>query len=176
MQIMQQASYYHLKKRPRTAPPTELARPLALKAFVARFEAWLNLSHLEKAKVLVTVRTIAMTVGRNVSTVLEAWQFACLMHAYGIRHTVFRTLRHRQDSPTKLSQINSNLTIATTPSATQLTGWAYTPSQKNLLSVALICLVSGSALSKTQFESPDCELTSFHQRRPTSLRPAIFFR
>lgn len=38
-----------------------LVSPLALNAFVARLEAWLNLSHRENARVFVTVRTMAMT-------------------------------------------------------------------------------------------------------------------
>lgn len=58
---------YHLKKRPSIAPPRLLASPLALKAFVAMLEAWLNLSHREKAKVFVTVRTMAMTAKGRVS-------------------------------------------------------------------------------------------------------------
>ena len=44
------------------APPRLLARPLAEKAPVAIFVAWLNLSQREKARVFVTARTMAMTV------------------------------------------------------------------------------------------------------------------
>lgn len=88
----------------------------------------------------------------------------------------FKIKCEESDIPTKLSQINSNLKIATIPKATQLTGCEYNANQKNLLSVALICLVSGSADSKTQLLSPDCTLTSFHQRRPTNLLPAMFLR
>lgn len=51
----------HLKKRPSTAPPRLLARPLAEKAPVAIFVAWLNLSQREKARVFVTASTMAMT-------------------------------------------------------------------------------------------------------------------
>jgi hypothetical protein len=78
--------------------------------------------------------------------------------------------------PTKLNQIKCNLKIATIPSATQLTGCEYNANQKNRLSVALICLASGSADSKTQLPSPDCAFTSFHQRRPTKRLPAMFLR
>lgn len=88
----------------------------------------------------------------------------------------FKITCENSNIPTKLSQINSNLKIATIPKATQLTGCEYNANQKNLLSVALICLVSGSADSKTQLLSPDCTLTSFHQRRPTNLLPAMFLR
>jgi hypothetical protein len=52
----------YLKNRPRTAPPRLLARPLAEKAPVAMFVAWLNLSQREKARVFVTANTIAITV------------------------------------------------------------------------------------------------------------------
>lgn len=81
------------------------------------------------------------------------------------------------DSPTKLSQITLlNLTIARTARPIQSAGAAYKLSQKNLLSVAVIIRVLGSEDSKTQCESPVDVFTSFHQRRPTSLRPAMFLR
>lgn len=62
---MEPAPRDHLKKRPSVAPPILLASPLALNAFVARFDAWLNLSQLKKAVVLVTVRRVAMTAYIN---------------------------------------------------------------------------------------------------------------
>ena len=66
--------------------------------------------------------------------------------------------------------------MATIPNTTQLTGCEYNANQKNLLSVAFICLDSGSADSNTQFPSPEEALTSFHQRKPTNLLPAMFLR
>jgi hypothetical protein len=57
----------YLKKRPSTAPPRLLARPLAEKAPVAIFVAWLNLSQREKARVFVTANTIAITNSYTVS-------------------------------------------------------------------------------------------------------------
>jgi len=41
-----------------------LANPPEYNAFDAKFVAWLNLSHLEKAKVFVIVSTIAMTAAQ----------------------------------------------------------------------------------------------------------------
>jgi len=59
---MTQLLVSHRKKRPSTAPPRLLARPLAEKAPVAIFVAWLNLSQREKARVFVTASTMAITV------------------------------------------------------------------------------------------------------------------
>lgn len=81
------------------------------------------------------------------------------------------------NSPTKLSQMTLlNRTIASTASAIHSAGAAYRLSQKNLLSVAVMVRVFGSEDSKTQCESPVVVLTSFHQRRPTRRRPAMFLR
>lgn len=44
------------------------ARLVVPRAEPARFEAWLNLSHLEKARVFIIVRAKAMTVQNDVST------------------------------------------------------------------------------------------------------------
>lgn len=55
-------------------------------------------------------------------------------------------------------------------------GVAYRLNQKKRLSVALMVRVFGSELSKTQCDSPFEALTSFHQRRPTRRRPAMFLR
>lgn len=79
--------------------------------------------------------------------------------------------------PTKLSQITfCNLTIANIASPIHSAGVAYRLSQKKRLSVALMVRVFGSELSKTQCDSPEEVLTSFHQRRPTRRRPAMFLR
>lgn len=43
-------------------PATACANPPVLIALLAKLVAWLNLSHLEKARVLVMVRTSAITV------------------------------------------------------------------------------------------------------------------
>lgn len=79
--------------------------------------------------------------------------------------------------PTKLSQMTLfSLMIARMASPIHSAGVAYRLSQKKRLSVALMVRVLGSELSKTQCESPVAVLTSFHQRRPTRRRPAMFFR
>lgn len=79
--------------------------------------------------------------------------------------------------PIKLSQITpTNLTIAKMANPTQSAGVTYRLSQKNRLSVAEIVRTLGSEDSKTQCESPEVVLTSFHQRRPTRRRPAMFLR
>lgn len=77
----------------------------------------------------------------------------------------------------RLSQITpTNLTMAKMASPTHRAGVAYILSQKKRLSVVLMVRTLGSEDSKTQCESPVDVLTSFHQRRPTSRRPAMFFR
>ena len=72
--------------------------------------------------------------------------------------------------------MGSKLASATIARMTHRTGCAYSASQKKRLSVALMVRVSGSADSKTQRESPVAVSASFHQRSPTSRRPAMFFR
>jgi hypothetical protein len=87
------------------------------------------------------------------------------------------SLQHSNaDLPTSVNQINSKLTNAKIASRIHSTGWAYSAIQKKRLSVGFTSLVSGSADSKTQRPSPVWVSTSFHQRRPTSLRPAMFLR
>jgi hypothetical protein len=68
------------------------------------------------------------------------------------------------------------LTSASTASPTHNAGVRYIASQKNRLSVALMVLTFGSEDSKIQWESQFEVLTSFHQRRPTRRRPAMFLR
>lgn len=83
----------------------------------------------------------------------------------------------KDHSPTKLNQITLlSLIIARIAKPTHSAGAAYRLSQKNRLSVAVMVRVLGSEDSKTQCESPELTLTSFHQRRPTRRRPAIFLR
>lgn len=57
---------------------------------------------------------------------------------------------------------------------TQSMGCRYRASQKKRLSVALTTFVPGSLLSNTHCESPVWGSTSFHHRRPTRRRPAMF--
>lgn len=52
----------HLKKRPIIALPKLPAKPPVLNILVVKLDAWLNLSHLEKANVFVIVRTSAIPV------------------------------------------------------------------------------------------------------------------
>lgn len=52
---------HHPKNLPNSAVPTVLASPPVPIALFAILDAWLNLSHLEKANVFVIVRTIAIT-------------------------------------------------------------------------------------------------------------------
>lgn len=83
----------------------------------------------------------------------------------------------KKNLPTKLSQITLiNLTSARIANAIHSAGAAYRLSQKNRRSVELMARVLGSEDSKTQCESPVAEFTSFHQRRPTRRRPAMFLR
>lgn len=124
-------------------------------------EAWLNLSHREKARVFVMVRTRAIATSSQY-----------------IKRTETPPARKggQRDSPTSGSQMNLSLTRARMARATQSRGWAYMASQKKRPSVALTTLVPGSLLSKTQWLSPEAGSTSFHQRRPTRRRPAMFLR
>ena len=57
--------YHHLKNRPTMFPARVLANPPPLNAPLVRLEAWLNLSHLEKATVFVIVRTRAITISMS---------------------------------------------------------------------------------------------------------------
>lgn len=79
--------------------------------------------------------------------------------------------------PIRLSQITpTSLTIANIARPTHRAGVTYKLSQKNRLSVAVTVRTLGSDDSKTHCESPVEVSTSFHQRRPTSRRPAMFLR
>ncbi|KAL8687407.1 MAG: hypothetical protein Q9218_006406 [Villophora microphyllina] len=89
------------------------------------------------------------------------------------------------NSPTKLNQIGfCNLTTLTIANTTHSAGCAYNANQKNLLSVTFCAAAAPcdsilplrSCDSKTQCESPVPVSTSFHQRRPTRRRPAMFLR
>jgi hypothetical protein len=144
-----------------TRPPARfLASPDPYMAFEAKPLAWLNLSHLEKASVFVMVRTSAMTANMLAFLLsLKASSFP--QHSY---------------LPTKVNQINFNPTSAKMASTTHSTGCTYNAIQKNLLSVAFCSLDSGSADSNTQRPSPVVLSTSFHHRRPTKRRPAMFLR
>jgi hypothetical protein len=87
----------YLKKRPSTAPPRLLASPLAEKAPVAIFVAWLNLSQREKARVFVTARTIAITS----TPTLAKHSFSTL--SISSKHT-------NQTQPNKMQSENGNNT------------------------------------------------------------------
>lgn len=131
------------------------------KALFAKVEAWLNLSHREKATVFVIVRIRAIP--------------ASVKLVQNISNN--RPLYARFILPTRLSQITlTSLTIAKTAKPTHRAGVTYRLNQKNRLSVAVIVRTLGSEDSKTQCESPEVVLTSFHHRSPTSRRPAMFFR
>jgi hypothetical protein len=116
-----------------------LAKPPEFRALDARLVAWLNLSHLEKAIVLVVVSTRAIAIR--------------LLAVYSSNHLT-------QNSPTSVNHNGVsamkliNLMMATIPITTHRAGCAYRAIQKNRLSVALICRTSGSADSNTQCDSP----------------------
>ena len=79
--------------------------------------------------------------------------------------------------PTITSQMTPiSLTIASIARPTHKAGTMYMVSQKKRLSVALMVRVSGDEDSKTQWLSPVSTLTSFHHRKPTRRRPAMFLR
>lgn len=140
------------------------ARLPPLKALPAIFDAWLNLSHLEKARVLVIVRTSAIATG-EIRLVTLSCSPSLYLDKQGGKY-----------SPTSGNQINLNVKTATSTSRAHSTGWVYMAIQKKRLSVGLMVLVPGSLLSNTQCESPVAGSTSFHQRSPTSRRPAMFLR
>lgn len=151
------------KNRP-SMPPARLLTMFPESARLAKVDAWLNRSHRENATVLVMVKINAMTGTADRGQLLSP------------RKTPGRLTR-REDLPIKLSQMTLlRLTMARTASPTHNAGVTYKLSQKNLLSVALMVRVLGSDDSNTQCESPEAVLTSFHQRRPTNRRPAIFFK
>lgn len=144
-------------------PPAKLFTIFPPKARFAYVDAWLNLSLREKATVFVIVRTraIATTTNSISDPLSDPW---C-------------TRGGMKNSPTKLSQITLlSRIIARMANPTQSAGAAYRLNQKNRLSVAAIVRVLGSDDSNTQCESPVATLTSFHQRRPTKRRPAMFLR
>jgi hypothetical protein len=147
--------YQRPKNLPIIPPATFLAIPLVFNALPAKFDACPNLSHLEKASVLVIVKLNAMT--KTLSATLSA-------------HS------NTSNIPTRVNQINSMLKIATKARPIQSKGCEYSAIQKKRLSVALMTLVEGSELSNTQCDSPVCGLTSFHHRSPTRRRPAMFLR
>ena len=68
------------------------------------------------------------------------------------------------------------MTIDSTARPIHSAGCTYSASQKKRLSVLLPDAPRPSALSKTHVLSPVPVFTSFHHRRPTSRRPAMFFR
>lgn len=141
---------------PAKAPPD--------KAPPVKLDAWLNLSHLEKARVLVTVKHSAIAI----LPLAPIYSF--------LPFHIYQGCKKKTNIPTSVNQMNSNRKIATTASPTQSKGCEYSAIQKNLLSVALMILPDPSELSKTQCESPLCASTSFHHRSPTRRRPAMFLR
>ena len=88
-------------------------------ALEAKFDAWLNLSHREKARVFVMVRTNA------IATVPEAHQQNVIPSSTHIQWDLH--------SPFRLNQIgDSSLTSANIANPTQRAGCAYKANQKNL--------------------------------------------
>lgn len=156
----------YLKSLP-SMPPAKLdANPPVERALLANVDAWLNRSQREKATVFVMVKARAIAISKV---------------SKNKKYTTIQASAYKPggiiNSPTKLNQITPcNLTSARIASAIHNAGVAYRLNQKNLLSVALIVRVFGSELSKTQCESPLEVFTSFHHRRPTNLRPAMFLR
>ena len=148
-------------------PPAILVPIPPDRALLAKVDAWLNLSHLENAPVLVIVRIRAIASNWRQCHEITPW-----CQVWNKKGSLISL-----NSPTRLSQITFwSLTSARIARPIHRAGVAYRLSQKNLLSVALMTRVFGSELSKTQCDSPFDALTSFHQRSPTSRRPAIFFR
>ena len=151
----------YLKSLP-SRPPARLFTIDPPNALFAKVDAWLNLSHREKASVLVMVKASAMAV------------------KYQYRETLQETIPRgglSRYSPTRLSQITfCSLMMARMARPTHSAGATYRLSQKKRLSVAAMVREFGSEDSKTQCESPLDVLTSFHQRRPTRRRPAMFLR
>ena len=81
----------------------------------------------------------------------------------------------RRDVQMMLNQVTLSVMMDQTASSTHHAGCAYSAIQKKRLSVRFPSL-RPSADSKTHFESPVVVSTSFHQRSPTSRRPAMFLR
>jgi hypothetical protein len=155
-------------------PAMDLANPPPLNAEFARFDAWLNLSHLENAIVLVMVRIKAMAIYINIVILIYS------ISGKKNKEQVF-FFGGGEDSPTITNQIAfNNLTSARIASPTHNAGARYKLSQKNRLSVAFVA--PGSLAeeeeedSNTQCESPVEVFTSFHHRSPTRRRPAMFLR
>lgn len=101
---------YRVKSLLNTPPATLLAKPPPYMALDAKFEAWLNLSHLEKASVFVIVRTSAMTNLKG-----NPRQHSAIAPLSKIREI--------QDLPIRLSQMTfSSLTMANIASPTHNAG------------------------------------------------------
>lgn len=90
------------------------AKPVVEKAVPAILDAWLNLSHREKARELVTVRTIAIAV------LLPLSSAPLVLSALMVTVSPPPKLCH---SPTSGSQMNMSRTSASTASATHSSGW-----------------------------------------------------
>jgi len=158
--------HYYLEKNLPTILVAMLPAMLPeLSALPAMLDAWPNLSHREKARLLVMVKISAMTV-----------LSAIMLASFHLAFVNFTEGEQGGDARTSGIQMNLRLKRATIASRIQSSGCAYMASQKKRLSVGLMTFVPGSLLSKTQCDSPVVESTSFHHRRPTSRRPAIFLR
>ena len=70
IRVNTKTSVYHRLNSPEIMPPARfLARPEPYMAFEAKPVAWLNLSHREKARVFVMVRTSAITETKTLAHV-----------------------------------------------------------------------------------------------------------
>src|ERR1700726_1129770 len=162
-------------------PAMFLAMPLELSALPARLDAWLNLSQREKARVFVMDKIKARTVSNqpihpHYQLLPPSQSFSLSPTAVLIEQTGMEQKREGNYLPTSVSQIGCSLTNGRIARANQNNGCTYNAIQKNLESGALIIFTAGSERSHTPCEAPDWGSTSFHQRRPTKRRPAMFFR
>lgn len=95
------------------------ARPVVEKALPAMFEAWLNLSHREKARELVMVRAIAIAVTKK----KKAQVSSCHTCFFTPARELPRSTSACFYSPTRGSQMNMKRTKARMARATQSRGW-----------------------------------------------------
>lgn len=101
------------------------ASPVVEKAVPAMLDAWLNLSHREKAKELVTVRAIAIATNfttRQYERHHPFWGRGWAPSAVPAHPYILASDR-LQNLPTSGSQINMNRTSASTASAIHSSGW-----------------------------------------------------
>jgi hypothetical protein len=170
-----------LKNRPTILPASLLASPDP-KAPFAKLDAWENLSaRLEKRQVIIPIE-VSKEVMKKRENYLKATVFVIVnINAIAVAEpwvSIYPSpWSNVYNIPTITSQMTPiSLKIANIASPTHNAGTAYMVSQKKRLSVALMVRVSGEDDSKTQWLSPVSMLTSFHQRRPTKRRPAMFLR